>query len=328
MVEYSLTWITSHLALGYAPMSYDELDSLKQQGINGIVNLCGEFTDLHEIEKSAGFEVFWLPIDDENAPDMVAMEKGLEWLDEAVYLGKKVLVHCRHGIGRTGTFVTAYLLRRGFSLKKAGKLLKKTRANPSNFSQWWLLRKFGKKEKQLTISEPDLDNHRSRSDVLAMFFVRYEAVLAEADKYEGQSSFCCGSAENRCSDSLDLELVEALYLQDKINIRLDREVRSQLISDTGVTKKIGQGMYCPLHREQTCLLHSFRPLHCRLNIGGVPEEKKMSLLAQLEALSVEVCREVFGGENCVHPPKVKIGDVVSGRFIQKYFQYLAELRNA
>ncbi|HFQ82187.1 MAG TPA: protein tyrosine phosphatase, partial [Desulfobacterales bacterium] len=45
---YQLTWITPQLATGYAPMSYAELDSIREQGINAIVNLCGEFTDLHE----------------------------------------------------------------------------------------------------------------------------------------------------------------------------------------------------------------------------------------------------------------------------------------
>ena len=37
-------------------------------------------SDLHELEETAGFEVFWLPTDDETAPALDAMEKGLEWL--------------------------------------------------------------------------------------------------------------------------------------------------------------------------------------------------------------------------------------------------------
>ena len=85
---YLPTWITQNLAVGHAPMSFAELDSLKEQGITAIVNLCGEFCDLHEIEEKAGFEVFYLPIDDNTAPKMEEMERGLAWLDEAVYLGK------------------------------------------------------------------------------------------------------------------------------------------------------------------------------------------------------------------------------------------------
>ena len=38
---YELHWITDHLATGHAPMSYDELDAIRAQGISAIVNLCG-----------------------------------------------------------------------------------------------------------------------------------------------------------------------------------------------------------------------------------------------------------------------------------------------
>jgi len=48
---YQLTWITEYLAVGYAPMSHVELESIKEQGIDAIVNLCAEFCDLHEIEE-------------------------------------------------------------------------------------------------------------------------------------------------------------------------------------------------------------------------------------------------------------------------------------
>ncbi|MDX9840990.1 MAG: dual specificity protein phosphatase family protein, partial [Desulfobulbus sp.] len=109
---YQLHWITDHLATGHAPMSYDELDAIRAQGISAIVNLCGEFCDLHEIEDTSGFDVHYLPVVDEHAPDLEAMERALDWMDEAIYLDKKVLVHCRMGHGRTGTFIAAYLLRR------------------------------------------------------------------------------------------------------------------------------------------------------------------------------------------------------------------------
>jgi len=333
MSEYPLNWITSHLAVGHAPMSYDELDSLKRQGIDAMVNLCGEFCDLHEIEEGAGFEVFWLPVPDETAPKMEDMENGLAWLDEQIYLGKKVLVHCRHGMGRTGTFVTAYLLRRGFSLKKAGKLLKATRANPTNFSQWWLLRKYGKKEGQLTVSEPTPENRKN--DDLNIFFTRYEALLAEVDRLQPVSAACCGREDGHCADELRLEIIEALYLHEKVNVTLKAEQRKQLIDSTvgengsngeGVQQilpVLGAGRNCPLHHEGACLMHRFRPVSCRLHGNSIAPETLQRIREELDTLSREVFAAVFGFKDSSLPPPVKLADVVSGRFIQRYFQYLA-----
>jgi protein-tyrosine phosphatase len=143
--EYQLKWITGDIAIGYAPMSYDDFKLIKAKGIDAIVNLCAEFCDLHEIEEKYGFEVYYLPIPDECAPNLTDMEKALAWLDETIRSGKKVLTHCRHGIGRTGTFATAYLLKKGMDLKAASKRLIKIRITPTNYCQWKLLKKYGKK---------------------------------------------------------------------------------------------------------------------------------------------------------------------------------------
>ena len=144
MGNYEVTWITEQLAAGHAPLSYDDLETIKARGIDAIVNLCGEFCDLHEIQEDSGFEVYYLPIADECAPDMGEMEKALAWLEQKLAQGHKALVHCRFGVGRTGTFVSAFLMRTGIDLKAAGKILKKTRANPSNYCQWKLLRQYDK----------------------------------------------------------------------------------------------------------------------------------------------------------------------------------------
>lgn len=342
MSGYLLTWITKNLAVGHAPMSYEELDSIKEQGIGAIVNLCGEFSDLHQIEKDAGFEVFWLPIPDETAPKMEAMEEGLEWLDEATYLGKKVLVHCKHGIGRTGTFVTAYLLRRGFGLKKAGKMLKTTRANPTNFSQWWLLRKFGKKEGQLTLSEPTPENRNSAD--LSEFYTRYEHLLEKIDALTAPPSpECCssGGAEPCNSRTFTLELIEALHLNNKVNISLSAEQRKaviklangaekeQLREDTETdtiddeVEASEPEQACPLHQDNICLLHKSRPIHCRLK--GFPSdlESIAEIHEELAQLSREVFQALFDQETDQILPAVSFSDSVSGKFIQRYFQYLA-----
>lgn len=141
---YEVTWINEEIGAGSAPMSYDDLDLIRETGISAIVNLCGEYCDLHEIEEGSGFAVYYLPIQDECAPDMVALKKALWWVDEQLAAGEKVLVHCRFGMGRTGTFLLAHLMHRGMDFKHAEKLLKKTRSNPTNHCQWGLLKSFRK----------------------------------------------------------------------------------------------------------------------------------------------------------------------------------------
>ncbi len=338
MSDYPLTWITKNLAVGHAPMSYRELDSIRKQGIDAIVNLCGEFSDLHEIEKDSGFEVFFLPIPDENAPKMSEMEKGLEWLDEAIYLGKKVLVHCHHGIGRTGTFVTAYLLRRGFGLKKAGKMLKATRANPTNFAQWWLLRKFDKKEGRLTLAEPTPENRNSAD--LSDFYSRYEHLLEKIDaRTAPPSPECCSNGGLQpCNRTFTLELIEALYLNNKVNISLSADQRKAVIklanrlekkpidqSDNSTTtdpESAWADKGCPLHQDNICLLHKARPIHCRLKGFTTDSANIEEINGELIQLSQEVFQALFGRQNDQPPPAVSFSDSISGKFIQRYFQYL------
>ncbi len=141
---YQVTWITDDIAAGSAPMSYEDLKGIRKSGIGAIVNLCGEYCDLHEIEAGSGFAVYYLPIPDECAPELAALKEALDWVSVRLAEGDKVLVHCRFGVGRTGTFLLALLMRRGMDFKSASKLLKKGRANPTNHCQWKLLRTYRK----------------------------------------------------------------------------------------------------------------------------------------------------------------------------------------
>ena len=145
MSNYKLTWITEDLAVGYAPFSTSDLESVQRAGIGAIVNLCGEVCDLVELQETAGFEVYFLPVPDACAPDLEEMEKAMSWLDNSIRVGKKVLVHCRFGVGRTGTFVTAYLMKKGLDMKAAQKMLKKAPARPATHAQWKFLRGYRKK---------------------------------------------------------------------------------------------------------------------------------------------------------------------------------------
>ena len=359
MSDYQLTWITDHLAVGHAPMSYADLDLIKDKGIDAIVNLCGEFCDLHEIEEKSGFEVVYLPIPDECAPDMEEMETALAWLDEAIYLGKKILVHCRHGIGRTGTFVTSYLLRKGLGLKVAGKKLKGTRANPTNYSQWRLLKKYSKKSGILKIREPSLEN--SNVVDLSTYFAEYEALVRKIDedleavKNSYPQALSCGAERDDCCYRyIDLDLIEAIYLSNTMNRLLGSDFRKRAIHTAieigHMTKKMvarlkqrddglearkealmetyaGAKMLCALNNKHRCSLYKYRPISCRLN--GLPAGViDQSLIAPtLRDLSRNVFFSFSGSFLDEGSLSFSLSDTVSGKFVQEYFYYLANLQN-
>jgi protein-tyrosine phosphatase len=345
-MTYSLTWITSQLAVGSAPMSYEDLDIIKEQKIDAIINLCGEFCDLYQIEQQSGFEVHYLPIPDECAPDMALMEQALQWLNEALYLKKKILIHCRHGLGRTGTFVSAYLLRRGLGLKLTEKQLKPVRVTPSSYSQWQLLRKYGKQQGQLNARQPSIEDKETVD--LHPFLREYKVLLHEAEDLARAAGVGPQEldTEATCHDYFDLELLEAVALNHALNRQATREQRLAAIeraSETSclirekqrmeggsakeasrqivATQTAGQPFSCPLLVEGACLLHTSRPLRCRAGLDPAAQDR-------LHKIVQDNSRAVFLALTGEYPPDTSLRfsnfDTISGRFVQQYFQAMIQ----
>ena len=344
-MKYEIKWVTDYLAVGRAPMSYEEFDQIRGEGVNAIVNLCHEYSDLHILEEQAGFEVYYLPIYDEHAPDMDALDKALDWLDGALYHKKKVLVHCRFGQGRTGTFTSAYLLRRGLDMKRAEKELKQTLAVPSTYRQWKFLRKYKKLHGKFSFQIPQIEHNQS--DDLARFYEEYRTLALEVDRHMAEHgvSELCGKQSVRCCDTtFDMPLIEALYFNDCLNRLLSAGVRTGALERALACREklknsivcvnphqelgnqdiqIQSRLRCPLSVEGSCIIYENRPIRCRFSSGTAYDPVfYKSVYERLTHLSNETFLTLAGKLPESEGIYSSLIDTVTGKFIQTYFHLM------
>ena len=115
-----IRWITDSLGGSRAPEP-EELDLWKKENVDTVINLLngdyGRF--ISEEQKKKGFNVIRIPF---SMADPIPAEEFLavySYIDELVEKGKKVVVHCKYGQARSGTFLAGYLIYKGLDYDKA-----------------------------------------------------------------------------------------------------------------------------------------------------------------------------------------------------------------
>lgn len=123
--------ITSHIGIMPCPQGgallSSEIRQLREQGFNSLVCLLtrGELAllDLEKEEEECnenGIRFIYFPIEDFSIPqDMTSATKLVDMLSEEMRAGRKVIIHCRGGIGRSSLVAGALLVRQGYSLGNA-----------------------------------------------------------------------------------------------------------------------------------------------------------------------------------------------------------------
>ena len=92
-----------------------DLKALHRVGVRHLVSLMGEEVPQADENAVHGLSTSWFAITDMAAPTLKQAVDICHHLDSQAQLGQATAVHCKAGMGRTGTVLCAYLIWRGES---------------------------------------------------------------------------------------------------------------------------------------------------------------------------------------------------------------------
>ena len=130
--ELDLDWVTPLLAVGGA-FPGSAIPALAALEVQAVVDLRSEACDDAEALARAGVAFLHLPTDDHCALAPADLDAGVGFVRDHVAAGRKVLVHCREGIGRSVTLCLAVMAADGVDPLQAMAAIKEARvwASPS-----------------------------------------------------------------------------------------------------------------------------------------------------------------------------------------------------
>lgn len=120
------TWVADDLAIGSRVMS-DEWLLISDAGIGAIVDCRAEACDPSDLLASLGIAFLHLPTRDCGDFDATQVSEGVAWVEQRLAEGRRTLVHCQAGKGRSVLIGAAVLTRRGLSPDDALALIRERR---------------------------------------------------------------------------------------------------------------------------------------------------------------------------------------------------------
>jgi protein-tyrosine phosphatase len=110
----SLWWIIPGKLGGMRKPAAAEIPILSELGIDTLVSVMDDPSNLG-VYAEAQIPYLWLPTTGGQAPTYDQVEQFQQFVDTQHALAKSVVVHCSSGRRRTGTFLAAYLIKKGAS---------------------------------------------------------------------------------------------------------------------------------------------------------------------------------------------------------------------
>jgi len=125
----NFSWVEKNkIAASDFPYAEEHFKFLKSVGIRAIVTLTEKDID-NSLIKNYRFRHLHLPIEDFGVPSISQVKSFLKWLKLMEVWDQPVLIHCRTGIGRTGTMLSVYYIWKGFSAEESIRIVREKRGS-------------------------------------------------------------------------------------------------------------------------------------------------------------------------------------------------------
>jgi len=108
-----MPWTNGPQAVQISPCvfvgNYIAASNAVELGFSAVLNMSAELEDFYAPEDNVLYKKLGLPDGAQNPIPTEIIQAAVEWIESCVTKGCKVLVHCRAGIGRSGSISIAYL---------------------------------------------------------------------------------------------------------------------------------------------------------------------------------------------------------------------------
>jgi len=117
----------------------DDLERLKSEGVDTIINLCSKKLEIPD-DFGDHFEVVHEPVVDGSPPDPEQLDRIIETVRKSRDSGRRLVVHCRGGVGRTATILIPVMMELlDMELDEAIQGLRKAGRYTQSMEQWEFL---------------------------------------------------------------------------------------------------------------------------------------------------------------------------------------------
>lgn len=122
----NMSWVTDHVAVG-GRVHPEDIKRLAAVGVGAVVDTRAEHQDDPDAMLAADIVLLCLPTPDTHPLTVEQLIEGATWANEQITAGRRVLIHCEHGVGRSVLLTAAALVQRGMGAHEAVNLIQRRR---------------------------------------------------------------------------------------------------------------------------------------------------------------------------------------------------------